>query len=266
MAGEENIKKIVPIMMEESGLIKSHSSQQEKKMAKKTSFEKIVPRIIEKGFENVNLSMFNEEMKKEILQAAGDEYVKRGMMTNAIKVFAIISNTKRLVEIGIKFEDETNYKGAIEAYSLAKADHKLLALGEKCLKIGNLSDASRAFMSLNEKDKLNQVAEEWFNRERFDYSIEIFNQIGNKEKLIEVGDDCLEKRQYAYAARAFELAQDQDRLNKLADICFKEGLLSTSFKLYKLAENEIMVQFMIENFSDKNLSIDSGETNKDGME
>ena len=42
------------------------------------SFSKLVPVILKKGIENVNLSMFTDETRNQILEAVGDEYVKRG--------------------------------------------------------------------------------------------------------------------------------------------------------------------------------------------
>jgi len=40
-------------------------------------FGKIIPALMKKGLENANLSMFSEEKKKELLNAAGEEYLNK---------------------------------------------------------------------------------------------------------------------------------------------------------------------------------------------
>src|SRR3989338_2005211 len=61
-------------------------------------FSKIIPALMKKGLENANLSMFSEEKKKELLNAAGEEYLKRNQVLEAIKIFKMTDNKLRLVE------------------------------------------------------------------------------------------------------------------------------------------------------------------------
>src|SRR3989338_5971652 len=61
-------------------------------------FIKIIPALMKKGLENANLSMFSEEKKKELLNAAGEEYLKRTQVLDAIKIFKMTDNKLRLVE------------------------------------------------------------------------------------------------------------------------------------------------------------------------
>ena len=68
------------------------------------------------------------------------------------------------------------------------------------------------------------------------------------EKLAELGDKCLQEHQFAYTAKAYELSEDKERLSKLGDACLKEGLIKTAVDAYTKAGNEIMIQFIKENF------------------
>ncbi|MBI2656214.1 hypothetical protein HYX03_00560 [Candidatus Woesearchaeota archaeon] len=68
---------------------------------------------------------------------------------------------------------------------------------------------------------------------------------------MEIGDKCLKERQIGYAAKAYELAHDKDKLSALGDVCLREGLLATALKSYQQAGNDMMVQFIRENFGNK---------------
>ena len=62
-------------------------------------FSKIVPALLKKGLDNIDLSMFNEETKVELLNKAGDELYKRGNYSEAIKAFIHTNNTAKLVKV-----------------------------------------------------------------------------------------------------------------------------------------------------------------------
>ena len=71
-----------------------------KKEEDNSSFKKIVPTLIKKGLENVNLSMFSEERKKELLEAVGDEFLRRDQKADALKMYAKVNNTTKINEVG----------------------------------------------------------------------------------------------------------------------------------------------------------------------
>jgi len=48
-------------------------------------FSKIVPALLKKGIDNIDLSMFGDEAKIDLLNRAGDELYKRGNYAEAIK-------------------------------------------------------------------------------------------------------------------------------------------------------------------------------------
>ena len=78
-------------------------------------FAKIIPALMKKGLENANLSMFTEEKKKELLNAAGEEYVKRNQVMDAIRTFKMTDNKQRLMEIGDEHAKVGLFQQAIEA-------------------------------------------------------------------------------------------------------------------------------------------------------
>ena len=71
------------------------------------------------------------------------------------------------------------------------------------------------------------------------------------EKLIFVGDRCIQENQLGYALKAYELANDKEKLSALGDVCLRENLFTMALQAYKLANNEMMIQFIKENFAHK---------------
>ena len=108
-------------------------------------FSKIIPALMKKGLENVNLSMFSDDKKKELLNAAAEEYLKRNQLVDAIRVFKMTGNRVRLISIGDDHVKLGLFGAAIEAYKLAEDKEKLLKAGEKCLDEGHLAEAIAAF-------------------------------------------------------------------------------------------------------------------------
>src|SRR3989344_2412688 len=99
-------------------------------------FSKIIPALMKKGLDNANLSMFSEEKKKELLNAAGDEYLKRNQVSEALKLYKMTDNKEKLLGIGDEHFKLGLFSYAIEAYKLADDKVKLLKTGEKCLEEG----------------------------------------------------------------------------------------------------------------------------------
>src|SRR3989338_5714372 len=101
------------------------------------NFKRIVPVLMEKGIENVNLSMFDEATKSELFNALGEEYLRKGSLNEAIKSFILAGNKQRLTEVGQHYEEVGLFSNAIDTYRLADAKEHLLKAANKCLdKIG----------------------------------------------------------------------------------------------------------------------------------
>ena len=108
-------------------------------------FRQLVPYILEKGLDNINLSMFSEDMKAELLNAVGEEYLKRGQVRESIKTFTLVRNREKLVEIGDYHLKVGLFVHAVEAYQAAEERDKLLIAGDKALEGGHLGEAIKAF-------------------------------------------------------------------------------------------------------------------------
>ena len=217
-------------------------------------YTKIVPSIVKKGIDNVNLSMFDDNTRNGLLNAAGDEFLKRGDFVQSVKAYVLTKNVQKLNNIGDEYSGRGQFNQAIEVYNLAynfsQDQSKLITCGEKCLVESHLTDALRAFAILKDEARLIKLGEICLEKEKVDVAIEVFAILNNRDKLIRLGDKCLNENRYGYAARAYELASDKDKLSQLGDVLLKSGLLGSALRIYELADNKMMVQFIKENFSE----------------
>src|SRR3989344_321227 len=189
-----------------------------------SAFSRVIPALMKKGLDNVNLSMFSEEKKKELLNAAAEEYLKRNQVLDAIEV-----------------------------YKLAGEKERLARIGDKCLEEGHITEAIAAYKAVGDQDKLNNVGDYCLEKGKIDFAIEVFAALENKMKLIALGDRCFAEKNYMHAHRAYHLGGEKDKLNKVGEEFMRMGLLANALKAFEAAENEMMVAFIKENFSEKNL-------------
>ena len=113
------VKKMVAEIADSNERFMSHSSQDIE------NFKRIVPVLLEKGIDNVNFSMFDETTKSKLLNALGEEYIRRGDMHNSVKAFILAGNRQRLVEVGEHYEEVGLFSSAIDTYRLADANEQL---------------------------------------------------------------------------------------------------------------------------------------------
>src|SRR3989338_4711403 len=84
-----------------------------------SAFRKLVPALLQKGVDGLNLSMFGEEMRAAILDALADEYLRRGNLHDAAKAYILAGNKMKLSLVGQDFEHIGLCDNAIEAYKMA---------------------------------------------------------------------------------------------------------------------------------------------------
>ena len=108
----EHIKRDAPRMVEEFA------------KEEQSGIKKIVPSILRKGIENLNLSMFDEETKRKLLNATGEELMKKGDMLEAEKAFVLTDNKEKLIEIGDGFIKVGMFSQAIDAFKMANSKEK----------------------------------------------------------------------------------------------------------------------------------------------
>ncbi|MEK6955972.1 MAG: hypothetical protein AABW52_04905, partial [Nanoarchaeota archaeon] len=88
---------------------------------------------------------------------------------------------------------------------------------------------------------------------KLEFAIEVFSALDNKAKLLSIGEKCFAQKDYIHAARAYELGEDLEKLNRVGEEFMKIGLLANALRAYQAAKNEMMVQFIKENFAEKDL-------------
>src|SRR3989344_6374723 len=99
-------------------------------------FKKFVPALLQKGVENLNLSMFSEEMRATVLNLLADEYLRRGNLHGAAKAYIIAGNRMKLTAVGLDFEKLGLFDNAIEAFKMGGDDKNLIKIGTKCMEDG----------------------------------------------------------------------------------------------------------------------------------
>src|SRR3989338_7140953 len=151
-------------------------------------FSKIVPQLLKKGLDNLNLSMFSPELKYGILTSLGEEYRKRGNLNDAVKTFVLAGNRLCLNEVAEDYLRLQQFDNSIEAYKLAGNKEKLLEVGKKCLYESKIGPAMKAFIAIGDTQKLIEVGEQCIGRNRFDFAFEIFSKIKDSAKLVELGN------------------------------------------------------------------------------
>ena len=115
-------------------------------------FNKIVPALLKKGLDNINLSMFSPELKFSILTALGEGYKRKGNLNDAVKSFVLAGNREKLNEVAKDYERLLQFHNCIEVYKLSNNKEKLLELG----KIPTTIEAVEKFMEACPQ-KINRV-------------------------------------------------------------------------------------------------------------
>ena len=146
-------------------------------------FRKLIPALLQKGVEQLNLSMFSDDMRSTILNSLGDEYLRRGNLQGAAKAFILAGNQHRLSAVGQDFEKLGLFDNAVEAYKLCGDNKHLIALGTKCMEDGRFPSAIKAFKSINSEELLRRLGNECFAKGKLDYAFEIYSVLPDMAKL-----------------------------------------------------------------------------------
>ncbi|MBI2130066.1 hypothetical protein HYU07_07615 [Candidatus Woesearchaeota archaeon] len=83
---------------------------------------------------------------------------------------------------------------------------------------------------------------------KFEDGVKALALAGEKEKLIKLAEDFAKEKQIRLAALAIENSGDIARIEAIAAECVNLGLMAEALKLYKAAGNEMMANFVLENF------------------
>ena len=91
-------------------------------------FNKIVPLLLQKGIDKLNLSMFSPELRKDLLLALGDEYRRKGDLYDAARAYLLADHKDMLNLIGEDYETLMQYDNCVEVYKLAGNRSKLMKI------------------------------------------------------------------------------------------------------------------------------------------
>lgn len=112
-------------------------------------FSLVLKELVNKDIEKLNLNI-PESITLEFEKTA-DNYLAKDRVLEAIKVFAITKNTKRLVEVGNNCI-KTNPELAFKAFYYSKDKEGLSRTGEEFLKQGDIGRAFQAFKFAENKE------------------------------------------------------------------------------------------------------------------
>src|SRR3989344_2572395 len=239
---DKTMRKIVMDLVENSGFIKSQEEF--------NKFSKIVPSLLKKGIDNLNLSMFSPELKNNILVALGEGYRKKGNLHEAAKSFLLAENKAKLNSVGEDYERLLQYDNCIEIYKTSGNTKKLFEIGRRCLVEGKFKQAAKAFVEVNYQEGLKQVGDACIENCKFDQAFEVLSIIKDRSMLITLGDKCVEEKNYAYALNAYQTAESKEKLNQVGDLLLSDEHIHKAMEAYALAENEEMVSFIKDNFAE----------------
>jgi len=71
-------------------------------------------------------------------------------------------------------------------------------------------------------------------------------------KLIKkAAEESFNNKNYPEAIKAYAIINDKEKINSLGDSFLKSGLLSYALTAYEIANNELMIRFIKQNFSEE---------------
>lgn len=100
----------------------------------------------------------------------------------------------------------------------------------------------------NRKMILGDAGSQLVRMGKFEDGVKALALAGEREKLIKLAEDFVKEKQIRLAALAIENSGDIAKIEAIASECIGLGLTAEALRLYKAAGNEIMVNFVQENF------------------
>lgn len=113
-------------------------------------FSLILNKLVNKDPEKIRVSI-SENLKKEF-EKTGNNYLKRGMIREAVKVFAMTGNTERLRKIGEFCLSNKQLNNAFESFYFAEDKYGLNKVGEEFMKNGEIKNAAVSFQLAENKE------------------------------------------------------------------------------------------------------------------
>ena len=115
--------------------------------------------IANKGVENINVSMLNENVRASILNDAAYLCFKMDKHLDAIKAWTLAGNKAKLTEIGDWFLESARFKLAALAFIPTKDKDGLENIGQLCVREGIYGTAIEVFKELGNRAMVSFVLE-----------------------------------------------------------------------------------------------------------
>ncbi len=110
--------------------------------------KKLADMIMEKGIDNVNISMLDENKRKSILSHVGNAYIKKNNIPEAVRLLAMAENKERLVELFDWLFEQRRYKQAALAIIPTDDKERQNKIAEICLRERLFESASNVYTAM----------------------------------------------------------------------------------------------------------------------
>src|SRR3989344_7793389 len=106
-------------------------------------FSLVLKEVIKKDVEKINIEL-SESLKEEFDKTA-ENYLKRGLVSDAMKVFYLTKNTEKLIKIGNECLKRKELDSAFQAFYLAKNREGLDKTGTAFMANGEIKNELASF-------------------------------------------------------------------------------------------------------------------------
>ena len=112
----------------------------------------LASKLIEKGVQNIDVSMLPDEYKKQILTEVAELLFNQGRLDDSAKMISKSCNSVKQVEFGTKFLKEGRPTLAVESLMGSGANELIKKAGIACLNEGHKEAALKAFSSISDEE------------------------------------------------------------------------------------------------------------------
>ncbi|MBI2546599.1 hypothetical protein HYV81_05465 [Candidatus Woesearchaeota archaeon] len=110
--------------------------------------KKLADMIMEKGIDNVNLTMLTPEKRRNILSHVAEKYAKKNNIPEAVRLFAMAENREKLVELSDWLMEQRRYKQAAQAIIPTDDKERQNRIAEICLRERLFETASNVYTTM----------------------------------------------------------------------------------------------------------------------
>lgn len=110
--------------------------------------KKLAEMIMEKGIDNVNLTMLTPDKRKNILSHVGQVYVKKNNIPEAVRLLSLADNKEKLIELSDWLLEQRRYRQAALAILYTDDKERQNKIAEICLRQRMFETASNLYTAM----------------------------------------------------------------------------------------------------------------------